>query len=112
VITSVPQHPLKRFLRGRDPARELAESFAANIGRTYRPLLKKAHWTRAQVSLTKEKRLRNLKGSFKARSRISMPERVLLIDDVLTSLATASECAQALKDGGVKEVLVLAAARS
>ncbi|MBN1443454.1 MAG: ComF family protein [Planctomycetes bacterium] len=111
VLTSVPLHPLKRIWRGRDPAREIAEDLAHLLRRTYRPLLRKIRWTPAQAALSREQRRRNLRGAFRARRR-SLPRRVVLVDDVLTTATTASECAAALRAAGVQEVIVLAVARS
>jgi predicted amidophosphoribosyltransferase len=100
------------MIRGRDPTRELAEALAARVGKTRRRLLRKGRWTRAQVSLPRGARRRNLKDAFQVTTNREMPERVLLVDDVLTTGTTASECARVLKAAGVQEVFVLAAARS
>jgi len=46
------------------------------------------------------------------RPRLIAGERILLVDDVFTTGATVSACAQALKDAGALEVFVLTVARA
>ena len=66
--------------------------------------------------LERSERLTNLQGAFtispKARERDSIVrKRVLLVDDVLTTGATASECAQTLSDAGALKVVVITVVR-
>jgi predicted amidophosphoribosyltransferase len=115
-IVPVPLHPWKRFLRGRDPARELARALAAGLARERKvevvPLLRKVRWTRSQVSLPEAARRRNLRGAFRVRRGAVVPATVILVDDVLTTCTTASRAALALKRAGAERVIVLAVARS
>lgn len=64
-----------------------------------------------QSRLGVEERKESVKGKFHLRERTSA-ERVLLFDDVVTSGATASQCAKVLLEGGVKEVVLLAIAKA
>jgi predicted amidophosphoribosyltransferase len=58
-------------------------------------------------------RRETVEGAFRvARPRLVKGERVLLIDDVFTTGATASACARALREAGAEEVFVLTAARA
>ena len=70
--------------------------------------------TQSQVGLTKAQRAENLQGAFRvpmeARSRLK-GKRVLLVDDVLTTGATANAASRALLRGGAASVDVLAFAR-
>jgi predicted amidophosphoribosyltransferase len=115
-IVPVPLHPWKRFLRGRDPARELAEAFAADLARERKVevarLLRKVRWTPSQVTLHEAARRRNLRAAFRVRRGAAVPSTVILVDDVLTTCTTASRSALALKRGGAERVIVLAVARS
>ncbi len=63
----------------------------------------------SQADLNEEQRLNNLQGAFSIRG--NSPTRVLLVDDVITTGTTASECAKALKAAGAEEVWVLAVAK-
>ena len=69
--------------------------------------------TKPQFELKREERFRNLKGAF----RVCDPERVrdrniLLLDDILTTGSTVSECSKVLKDAGAGKVYVLTLARA
>lgn len=74
-------------------------------------LLYKCKETPPQVGLSARERLTNLRGAFDTRGRLR-GERVLLIDDVMTTGATAAECSKTLLGAGAKEVYVATAARS
>lgn len=78
--------------------------------------LRKARGRPTQASLSIDERRKALRGAFlpltnKARSRLT-GRRVLLLDDVMTTGATARECARVLIDGGVAEVHVMVLART
>jgi predicted amidophosphoribosyltransferase len=109
-VCPVPQHPLKSLLRSRDPCRELADGLARAVGLPCVRLLRKVRWTRPQMRLSRPERRRNPRDVF--RSRRAAPAYVVLIDDVVTTGSTVSECARALKDAGARRVDVLAAARA
>jgi ComF family protein len=66
-------------------------------------LLFKKKETPPQSTLSRSARLRNLRGSFAVRGALS-GERVLLVDDVITTGATVSECTRALLRAGASEV--------
>lgn len=65
----------------------------------------------SQKTLDYAARMSNLTGKIRLRKGIRVPERIVLLDDVLTTGATLSECARVLKEGGAVRVdaLVLAA---
>lgn len=115
-LVPVPLHPIKAFWRGWNPVEELARGLAGRLpgGREVPVLraLKKVRWTRAQAKLPEKERRRNLRRAFRARRGLRIPKTVVLIDDVLTTGTTASECALALKRAGAERVVVIAAARS
>lgn len=112
VVTWVPQHFTRRLVRGWDPARGLATALARSERLVARRLLRKRRRTTAQVNLSGDARRRNLRGSFAAWGAGPFPERVILVDDVLTTGASAAECATVLRRAGVREVVVVVVARS
>ena len=89
----------------------LAAEVAKLSGRRLVPdLAVRVRRTRAQVGLGQSERNRNVKGAFSVsrhRAAEVMGRKVVLVDDVLTSGATASECARALLKAGAAEVDVL-----
>lgn len=74
-------------------------------------LLLRIRPTPPQIGLKAAQRRRNLRGAF-ALSRPLQGERVLLVDDVMTTGATARECSRTLIDGGASEVAVVVLARA
>lgn len=97
--------------RGRNHARELALGIARQTGIPHRPVLAKVRVTKPQAALDGKERARNVESAFTVRAR-NVPAHYLLIDDVLTTGATANACAVALRQGGAKRVTVLTLART
>lgn len=63
---------------------------------------------------SKEERIKNVKDSFEMNSAFAQNlkgKNILLIDDVITTGSTISECAKTLREGGAKEVWALAIAK-
>ena len=91
--------------RGFNQTWQLAERIAKkhNQELIFDGLLKRVE-TRPQSGLTKNQRLKNLNGSFYWNGNLKPPESVLLIDDVMTTGATLSTCASALRKAGTKRV--------
>ena len=104
-FTWVPVSPLRRFRRGYDQARLLAEAVGAEIGMKPKKLLRKHRHNRPQSSLTGEERRGNVLGVYEMHPKYSVKgKRILLIDDVFTTGATAEECARVLLTAGAKSV--------
>ena len=74
-------------------------------------MLLKIKDTLPQVGLNAKERRKNLRGAFKASGKINKL-RLLLLDDVMTTGATARECSKALMSAGAKEVIVITLARA
>jgi ComF family protein len=74
-------------------------------------ILLKKRATHPQIGLSAKERLSNLKNSFEVKGNIK-GLRLLLVDDVMTTGATVTECSKVLMKAGAKEVNVLALARS
>ena len=108
--TWVPGTRRSEAERGFVPAEELARPLARALGLPARRLLWKVRRTRDQSGLSRAERRANLLGAFRVRP--DPPKRVLLVDDIMTTGATAEACAAALKAGGAREVLVVTFARA
>lgn len=110
-IVPVPLHPRRLRERGFNQSDLLAAAVAARLGvPPVRGMLVRTRCSEAQSGLSFDERRANVKGAFAVTGRVSAGV-VLLIDDVLSTGFTASECARVLRrDGGAKEVFVLTAA--
>lgn len=74
-------------------------------------LLRKKKETPPQIGLGARERASNLKNAFEAGKRLD-DQRLILLDDVMTTGATVRECAKTLRRAGAQEVVVLTLARS
>jgi ComF family protein len=110
VVTWVPLARRREAERGYDQARALARPLARRIGTPAVPLLRRTRTTTPQAKRGARERRAALEGAF--RSIRHAPERVLLVDDVLTTGATAASCAVALRAAGAREVVLLTATRA
>lgn len=110
VLCAVPLHPLRRLARGYNQSALVAESAAQHLRLPYRVVLRRTRSTRQQARLGAEARGHNVAGAF--RSAPLSGERVLLIDDVVTSGATVTECALALLAAGAGRVYLATLARA
>ena len=114
VIVPVPLHPARLRERGFNQALLLARPVASRLRL---PLaldaLRRVRPTPPQASLDERTRRRNVRDAFDVkRPREIRDRRVLLVDDVVTSGATADACARALRAAGATRVDVLSLARA
>lgn len=110
----VPLHPSRLRWRGYNQAALLLRQVAGVLpGRPTWGTLRKIRPAPRQVALGREARLLNLRGAFQvASTRPVAGARILLLDDVMTTGATATACAEALLLAGALEVRVLTLARA
>ena len=112
-IAPIPLHTSRLRERGFDQALLLAQELATRAKLTLVPeLLVRTRATEHQVGARREARAENLRGAFAVASGASVPKRLALIDDVVTTTATARDAARALRDAGAEEIRVLALARA
>ncbi|MEO8659091.1 MAG: phosphoribosyltransferase family protein [Bryobacteraceae bacterium] len=112
-VTAMPMHWMRKWQRGFNQAELLAKQVSRRTGIPYRTLVRRRKATPPQAGLSSVERRTNMSGAFDLPRRAAVKDlRILLVDDVLTTGATASACAAALKRGGAKYVAVLALARA
>lgn len=111
-ILPVPLHPTRLRERTFNQAELLAHAVARQLGVPCETeLLIRCRPTQPQMELTREKRSRNVRGAFDLRRGSSLKgQRLLLVDDLLTTGATAEACAKLLKSAGARSVWALTAA--
>jgi len=112
-VVFVPLYPRRRRERGFNQSALLAAGLAKALRRPLLPkCLKRVRATATQTNLTARQRATNVKGAFRARQERRLKgQRVLLVDDVMTTGATVNECARVLKEGGAEKVSVVTVAR-
>jgi competence protein ComFC len=113
VIVPVPLYPTKEREREFNQAERLAKRLGAATGLSVnKRLLRRVLPTRTQTQLTREERLANVRNAFAMRKGQRLKgERIILLDDVFTTGATTSSCAQVLTAAGAGEVWVWTVAR-
>jgi uncharacterized protein (TIGR03000 family) len=113
VVVPVPLHWWRRWRRGYNQSAALAYGLAAGLKLSCQPgWLRRIRNTPPQTSQTLAGRRENVRGAFRARTGVPLRGRsVLLVDDVMTTGATASEAARALRAGGAARVVVAVLAR-
>ncbi|MFP1680150.1 ComF family protein [Alloalcanivorax sp. C16-2] len=111
LICPLPAHWRRRWWRGFDQAERLAVALGRRWRRPVVPLLTRTRATHHQQGSGRAERVRNLRHAFRADSH-ARGRRVLLVDDVMTTGASARAAARALGEAGAKEVRVWALARA
>jgi ComF family protein len=117
LVVPVPLHASKRRQRGFNQSELIARAALKKSGgkkiHMGTNVLVRQRATVSQIGLTRQQRAENIRGAF----RVAHPSRVvgrsvLLVDDVLTTGTTASECARVLRKAGAKSVFVATVART
>lgn len=109
VLVWVPVSARRRLQRGYDQCQLLAAALGEELGQSPVMALKKIRHTPPQSSLRHSAQRRaNIAGAYAVTNpELIINKRILLLDDVLTTGATASECAKTLLLAGAKEVCFL-----
>lgn len=117
LVVPVPSHKQQTIKRGYTPTRYLAQQLAQSANLPYGHLLQ-SHLHQAQKNLNRAQRLRNLTGIFyidEQHNQVLKPYKglnIVLVDDVVTSCATAIAASQVLLHAGAASVEVWALART
>src|SRR5437667_1814472 len=113
IIVPVPLHATRLRERGFNQASLLAALLSAQTSISSKPVLERIRYTTTQTALDRFERMENLHTAFRLRKNADVRGlRVLLIDDVLTTGSTLSECARVLKRAGATSVHAATAARA
>lgn len=109
-LVPVPGNPANNFERGFDPVQTLVKALAREKKLPVLQLFRRIRG-RSQKELGRQDRRRSIaEGILLPGTPACLPRKVYLVDDVFTTGATANHCAGLLKQAGVEEVVLLAAA--
>ncbi len=121
LVVPVPLHKSKHAQRGFNQARVLAAHALKSLAKTHPELrltlaassLVRLRATESQAGLTPRMRRMNVRGAFKVSDSAAVSKRhVLVIDDILTTGATARAVSKALRNAGAASVWVATLARA
>lgn len=111
LILPVPLHPRRLFARRFNQAALLARAISKASGVDWdADLLHRRRHTPSQGGLSYRQRRENMRGAFTVKRRLD-GRRVVLVDDVMTTGATAEACAKALRRAGAQRVALLTLTR-
>lgn len=110
-IVPVPLHWHRRLTRGFNQSDYLAQSLSHLTGFPVVHLLHRQRHTTPQANLGERERLTNVTRAFTPRTNIKIPQRVLLVDDVITTGSTISACASVLRVIGVQQIVAVGLAK-
>ena len=109
----VPLHPLKMRQRQFNQAERLARCLGRVLGLPVNGrVVRRVQFTETQTKLSRPQRAANVTGAFAPRAGQNLHgQNVILVDDVMTTGATTSACARALRQAGAGDVCVWTVAR-
>jgi len=103
-LVPIPLHPARLRKRGYNQAERLAAELAARTGLPVHDCLERSGETATQVGRGRTQRLASIAGRVSVRRGASVPEEVVLVDDVVTTGATLAACASACGGARVRAV--------
>ena len=113
ILIPVPLHRLRLIRRGFNQAYELGSYASRVLGIPLQTSgLRRRRNTAAQSGLSRKQRRRNVRGAFYWQDRNRPGDHVALLDDVMTTGTTVSECARVLKKAGARRVDIWVTARA
>ncbi len=112
MIIPVPLHRLKKAERGYNQSYWIAKGVASELRiEIAHKTVKRRKYTESQTAFDKAERSRNISGAFRVAKPNSVKgKRIIIVDDVVTTGATASELAAALKNAGADKILLASVA--
>jgi ComF family protein len=112
-VVAVPLHPTRFRSRGFNQAAILAARLARRLGVSFHGRwLRRIRLTQSQTHLTAEDRAPNVRGAFDVVQPLAvLDQKILVVDDVMTTGATVGEVSRVLKQAGAASVWVATVAR-
>ena len=105
LLAPVPLHWRRLLWRGYNQSQELARVLGRGLDRPVEHrAVQRVRRTRPQTTVERSERRANIQGAFRADPALVAGKRVLLVDDILTTGATAEECARVLSAAGAARV--------
>ncbi|ARN76349.1 hypothetical protein BST96_08885 [Oceanicoccus sagamiensis] len=111
IITPIPLHWRRRLKRGFNQSEQIATYLAKGMDIPTLPLLQRSQFTPPQQQLDAQQRRQNLRGAFEATQNLA-GQCVAVVDDVMTTGATATEVSKVLLEAGAGEVHIWVLART
>ncbi len=114
ILIPVPLHKTRMRERGYNQSALLCRVIASQTGFTYNDqILKRIRYIQSQTKLNVSERLANVHGAFKVASPKEIVNKIIiLVDDVITTGATANECARELMNADAEAVYLCSVAKA
>jgi competence protein ComFC len=111
-LVPVPLHPARQREREFNQAEVLSRTLGERTGARVSCCLRRVRYTTTQTRLDREERMENLRNAFElGQNHDVRNQRILLVDDVLTTGSTLDECARVLRGAGAASVRAITVAR-
>lgn len=112
LIIPVPLHSVKKAERGYNQAEFICKGISKVLRIPYKSnILKRTRFTLSQTTMTLEERKNNVHQAFQLKGKNNLiGKRILIVDDVITTGATITECARVLKEKGAGEIFAFSVA--
>ena len=106
LIIPIPLHQLKKAERGYNQSFYIAKGMGNILKITFSDrIVKRIKYTESQTTMTLNEREENISGAFRIRNKNAVKGKsILLVDDVITTGATISECGKILLEAGAKNI--------
>ncbi len=113
ILIAVPLHPKRQKWRGFNQSELLAEYMSSKLKiPLLNKIIKRTKSTKSQANLNREERLVNLTNAFTVKDKSQMlNKKIILIDDITTTLSTLNQCAKVIKEAGAKEIICVVIGR-
>jgi ComF family protein len=112
IIVPVPLHPLKKAERGYNQSYFIAQGIRSELKIPVSDrIIRRKRFTESQTTMTLIERKQNIKGAFQIINKNKVcGKKIILLDDIITTGATLSECASILLDSNADKIFALSVA--